>query len=173
MSDQINHPSHYLKNGRECIDVMIEKFGAQAVINFCECNEFKYLWRAGLKEGNSAETDRAKAAWYRKKAEELRGNAMSSGIKPLSENVAQQLADAIEESNKAQQELNECLPELTDNIFRMVEDEIAAELLINTRRLATASFLTRRYWKRKVEKSKAALEETHKEFDAWRKVYHK
>lgn len=114
-----------------------------------------------------------KAAWYRKKAEELRGNAMSSGIKPLSENVAQQLADAIEESNKAQQELNECLPELTDNIFRMVEDEIAAELLINTRRLATASFLTRRYWKRKVEKSKAALEETHKEFDAWRKVYHK
>lgn len=108
-----------------------------------------------------------------KKAEELRGNAMSSGIKPLSENVAQQLADAIEESNKAQQELNECLPELTDNIFRMVEDEIAAELLINTRRLATASFLTRRYWKRKVEKSKAALEETHKEFDAWRKVYHK
>lgn len=72
MSDQVNHPSHYLKNGMECIDVMIEKFGTEAVINFCECNEFKYLWRAGLKEGNSAETDRAKAAWYRKKAEELK-----------------------------------------------------------------------------------------------------
>lgn len=72
MSEQINHPAHYLKNGRECIDVMIEKFGTEAVINFCECNEFKYLWRAGLKEGNSAETDRAKAAWYKKKAEELK-----------------------------------------------------------------------------------------------------
>lgn len=72
MSEQVNHPSHYLKNGRECIDVMIEKFGVEAVINFCDCNQFKYEWRAGLKEGNSAETDRAKAAWYRKKAEELR-----------------------------------------------------------------------------------------------------
>lgn len=72
MSDQVNHPSHYLKNGRECIDVMIEKFGKGAVINFCECNQFKYEWRAGLKEGNSAEQDRAKAEWYRKKAEELR-----------------------------------------------------------------------------------------------------
>lgn len=98
---------------------------------------------------------------------------MNGEIAPLSEEMAQQLADAIEKANNVQQELNECLPELTDNIFRMVEDEIAAELLINTRRLATASFLTRRYWKRKVEKSKAALEETHKEFDAWRKVYHK
>ena len=70
--EQINHPSHYLKNGRECIDVMIEKFGVEAVINFCECNEFKYEWRAGLKEGNSAEQDQQKAAWYRRKAEELK-----------------------------------------------------------------------------------------------------
>lgn len=72
ISEQVNHPSHYLKNGRECIDVMIEKFGVQAVIDFCECNQFKYEWRAGLKEGNSAEQDRAKAEWYRRKAEELK-----------------------------------------------------------------------------------------------------
>ena len=72
MSEQINHPSHYLKDGKECIDVMIEKFGTEAVINFCECNEFKYLWRAGLKEGNSEEQDRRKAEWYRRKAEELK-----------------------------------------------------------------------------------------------------
>lgn len=51
---------------------MIEKFGVQAVISFCECNQFKYEWRAGLKEGNSAEQDRAKAAWYANKAKELR-----------------------------------------------------------------------------------------------------
>ena len=72
MSDQVNHPAHYQKNGKECIDVMIEKFGVQAVISFCECNEFKYEWRAGLKEGNSAEQDLAKAQWYRKKAEKLK-----------------------------------------------------------------------------------------------------
>lgn len=75
MSDQINHPSHYLKNGRECIDVMIEKYGVEAVVSFCECNEFKYLWRAGLKDGNSAEQDMAKAAWYRAKAQKLRSAA--------------------------------------------------------------------------------------------------
>lgn len=71
MSEQVNHPAHYQKNGRECIDVMIEKFGAEAVINFCICNEFKYLWRAGLKAGNTAEQDLAKAQWYKNKAKEL------------------------------------------------------------------------------------------------------
>ena len=70
--EHVNHPSHYLKNGRECIDVMIEKYGVEAVINFCECNCFKYEWRAGLKQGNPAEQDRLKSEWYRKKAEELR-----------------------------------------------------------------------------------------------------
>ena len=70
MSEQVNHPAHYQKNGRECIDVMIEKFGVQAVINFCKCNQFKYEWRAGLKEGNSEEQDLS--AWYKKKAEELK-----------------------------------------------------------------------------------------------------
>lgn len=74
MSEQVNHPSHYLKNGRECIDVMIEKFGVGAVINFCVCNQFKYEWRAGLKDGNSAALDLAKAKWYEKKAEELRND---------------------------------------------------------------------------------------------------
>ena len=69
--EQVNHPAHYQKGGRECIDVMIEEFGKQAVIDFCKCNEFKYKWRAGLKDGNSADQDLAKAEWYRKKAQEL------------------------------------------------------------------------------------------------------
>ena len=74
MKEQVNHPAHYQKGGRECIDVMIEKFGVDAVINFCECNCFKYEWRAGLKDGNSAEQDLAKAEWYRNKAKELHGH---------------------------------------------------------------------------------------------------
>lgn len=72
LKEQVDHPSHYQKGGRECIDVMIEKFGVDAVIAFCECNQFKYEWRAGMKDGNSAEQDLAKAEWYKKKAEELR-----------------------------------------------------------------------------------------------------
>lgn len=70
--DLVNHPSHYKKDGKECIDVMEEKYGTLAVINFCECNAFKYRWRAGSKAGNPAEQDEAKAQWYERKAEELR-----------------------------------------------------------------------------------------------------
>ena len=98
---------------------------------------------------------------------------MKSKITPLSEEVAQSFADAMEEANKAQQEFIERLPILTDRIFRMVEDEMAAKMLIAAERFAEASFLPRRYWKRKVEKSQKALEETHKVFEGWRKVYRK
>lgn len=98
---------------------------------------------------------------------------LSSEIEPLSEETAQQLAEAIEDANKATQEFYDLLPEFTDNIFRRVEEEMSVKMLTAAERFAKASFLTRWYWKRKVEKSKAALEETHKEFDAWRKVYHK
>ena len=69
--EMVNHPSHYQKDGKECIDVMLEDFGPDAVIAFCKLNAFKYRWRAGMKEGNTAEPDEAKAQWYEKKAEEL------------------------------------------------------------------------------------------------------
>ena len=71
MSEQVNHPEHYLKNGKECIDCMIEEYGVEAVVNFCICNAYKYKWRAGLKEGNSKEQNLAKAEWYLNKAKEL------------------------------------------------------------------------------------------------------
>ena len=71
MSEQVNHSEHYSKNGKECIDCMIEEYGVEAVINFCICNAYKYKWRAGLKEGNSKEQDLAKAEWYLNKAKEL------------------------------------------------------------------------------------------------------
>ena len=67
----VNHPEHYQKDGKECIDVMVEDFGKDAVVAFCKLNAFKYRWRAGLKDGNTAETDEQKALWYDKKAEEL------------------------------------------------------------------------------------------------------
>lgn len=69
--DMVNHPSHYQMNGKECIDVMEEKFGLEAVIWFCRLNAFKYRFRAGKKEGNPASQDEAKAVWYDNKARAL------------------------------------------------------------------------------------------------------
>lgn len=73
MNNNVNHPQHYIAEGRkECIVEMEELFGTQAVITFCECNAFKYNYRKGLKEGNSLEQDEQKAQWYQNYAEELR-----------------------------------------------------------------------------------------------------
>lgn len=70
--EMVNHPDHYKgKDGKECIDCMIEDFDVPAVICFCLCNAYKYNFRAGKKEGNSMEQDKAKAEWYIKKAKEL------------------------------------------------------------------------------------------------------
>lgn len=69
--DKVNHPPHYQKNGRECIDVMEEQFGPKAVYWFCRLNSFKYEWRAGFKDGNSKEQDLAKANWYKNYADKL------------------------------------------------------------------------------------------------------
>lgn len=74
--DKVNHPSHYQKDGKECIEVMLELYGIQAVINFCELNAFKYKWRAGLKTGESAEVDLNKAQWYANYRENLINNTI-------------------------------------------------------------------------------------------------
>lgn len=75
-ADKVNHPSHYQKDGKECIEVMLELYGIQAVINFCELNAFKYKWRAGLKTGESAEVDLKKAQWYADYRENLINNTI-------------------------------------------------------------------------------------------------
>ena len=60
--DEVNHPKRYTGQcSIECIDVMELTFGTQAVINFCMCNAFKYLWRYKAKNG---EEDIRKAEWY-------------------------------------------------------------------------------------------------------------
>lgn len=59
MDDQINHPKHYTQHpsGVECIDVIEHMtFNIGAAV--------KYLWRQGLKEGNSSVQDLKKAVWY-------------------------------------------------------------------------------------------------------------
>ena len=67
MSDAIN-PDHYKTGKYECIDVMIEALGKTAVMDFCLCNAFKYIYRCGRKNGIE---DIKKAQWYINKYVEL------------------------------------------------------------------------------------------------------
>lgn len=70
--DMVNHPSHY-KNGKyEAIDIMLDIFGKEKVLAFCELNAFKYLWRANNK-GTDIQ-DKKKAEWYLNKYIELKEN---------------------------------------------------------------------------------------------------
>ena len=61
----INHPQHYRQtNRKECIVEMEELYGTYITSIFCLTNAYKYLYRAGAKDGNSKEQDLAKAKWY-------------------------------------------------------------------------------------------------------------
>lgn len=66
--DPIN-PSHY--QGKEVFNQMVALFGVEEVKVFCRLNAFKYLSRAGKKEGNPIDQDVAKALWYLKEYDNL------------------------------------------------------------------------------------------------------
>ena len=70
VNDVVNHPAHYETGKFECIEVMKEVFGIEAVMWFCLCNAFKYLYRC--KRKNHTE-DLNKCMWYIKKYIELEG----------------------------------------------------------------------------------------------------
>lgn len=59
--EYVNHPKHYSDGKYECIEVMKDVFGKEAVKTFCILNAFKYTWRAGKKNGAE---DIKKATWY-------------------------------------------------------------------------------------------------------------
>lgn len=66
--DNIN-PEHYKDHtSLECIEAMLIVFGPEAVIDFCTCNAWKYIWRWQYKNGYE---DLRKAIWYLQKAREL------------------------------------------------------------------------------------------------------
>lgn len=68
MADIVNHPSHYETGKFECIEVMEETQGKEAVMDFCICNALKYLYRHKRKNGIE---DIKKARWYIEKYIEL------------------------------------------------------------------------------------------------------
>ena len=67
--EKVDHPEYY-QGKNECIDVMTEMFGVEAVKSFCRCNAYKYRFRADRKNG---EEDIRKAEWYESKLIELEG----------------------------------------------------------------------------------------------------
>lgn len=63
------HPTHYnTANGKQAWDIMVDTFGKEATIHFCQLNAFKYLER--YKRKNGAE-DIDKAIVYLNKLKEL------------------------------------------------------------------------------------------------------
>lgn len=76
--DNVNHPSHYETGKFECIDVMLETQGIEAVKDFCLCNAFKYIYRTRNKNGIE---DVKKAIWYLNKYVELNSPKVS-GVCP-------------------------------------------------------------------------------------------
>ena len=69
--EEINHPDRYAGGKFECIDVMLDVFGSDAVKHFCILNAFKYVWRAEKKNGVE---DIKKAVWYLNKYIDLKEN---------------------------------------------------------------------------------------------------
>ena len=68
IKDNIN-PDHYKKQtSLECIEAMELMFGRDAVIDFCVCNSYKYIWRWKNKNG---QVDLGKADWYLTRAYEM------------------------------------------------------------------------------------------------------
>lgn len=81
MNDVVNNPSHYCSAKYECIDIMLETQGIDAVLNFCLCNAFKYLYRHKKKNGIE---DIKKCKWYLDKYIELfenKQNGVAEDIK--------------------------------------------------------------------------------------------
>ena len=61
ITNNIN-PDHYKKEcSLECIESMELIFGEKAILDFCICNAWKYIWR--WKNKNGVE-DLSKAEWY-------------------------------------------------------------------------------------------------------------
>jgi len=83
--DAVNHPTHYNvhPSGIECIQITEH-------MNFCLGSAIKYLWRAGLKSGNTAQ-DLEKAVWYINR--ELNRLDDKELVKVVSERLSQEKPD--------------------------------------------------------------------------------
>ena len=73
--DNINHPKHYTQYSMEVIDMMIQIWGVDATVQYCEMNAFKYRMRMGVKDTPIME-DLGKEQWYLNRAKLLRSSEL-------------------------------------------------------------------------------------------------
>lgn len=78
--EHVNHPNHYNTFGKEVIDMMIDIWGIEKTIAFCEMNAFKYKMRIGDKPNQPLDQDIGKAKWYLNKAKELKVKLDGYGV---------------------------------------------------------------------------------------------
>lgn len=84
MSEDFVNPRHYqTEDGKQVWELMIDKFGVEAFLNFCDLNVFKYEQRKGKKTTEDKDYDEAKAEWYRKMAQRIRLSHMMKGDEEL------------------------------------------------------------------------------------------
>jgi hypothetical protein len=84
--EHVNHPKHYNSFSKEVINMMVDIWGIEKTISFCEMNAFKYKMRLGDKPNQPVEQDINKSKWYLDKAKELKGKYESYGlIEPITE----------------------------------------------------------------------------------------
>jgi len=84
--EHVNHPNHYNTFSKEVIDMMVDIWGIDKTIAFCEMNAFKYKMRMGDKPNQPLEQDAKKAKWYLDKAKELKSKLEAYGvIEPITE----------------------------------------------------------------------------------------
>lgn len=88
--DMVNNPSHYASGKFECIEVMEDTLGKEAVMSFCICNAFKYIFRHKKKNGVE---DIQKAKWYLNKYIELEENTTSE---EKLENLVNQIIEEVD-----------------------------------------------------------------------------
>tara|TARA_R110001583_G_scaffold52300_1_gene162524 strand:+ start:2903 stop:3232 length:330 start_codon:yes stop_codon:yes gene_type:complete len=74
-NDSFINPDHYQRSSKEVWRMMIDIWGKDKYIAFCEMNAFKYRMRAGLKPNQPMERELEKANWYETQAMKLRNES--------------------------------------------------------------------------------------------------
>jgi hypothetical protein len=119
-NDPVHHPSHYETGKFECIEVMEEALGRDAVEGFCLCNAFKYIYRSQRKNGAE---DLEKALWYLNKLLNMKKEdpislEVSEAVRALEPLSAQEILDKLNEYANLKEEYYKVFME-----YRCLKDE--------------------------------------------------
>lgn len=102
--DPVN-PDHYKnQTSLECIEAMEIIFSKNAVIDFCRCNAWKYIWRWKNKNGKE---DLEKANWYLERAYNMLdgSDTRTTTVRRMIQYVNENLLKLLSESKRKTEEV--------------------------------------------------------------------